>query len=151
MRFEFSRGFRFFTYFSIVLFFALAVTSLYVGLFMRQSPNLNIPAVFGIAAMFVVAGIYQISITPRLREAIVITDDGIAQELANGSKVTIRWKEVARLKERPFLGRLELISIEPTRVVRIEHQIRGFPDLVALLLHHLESSKLIAEQGSKGL
>jgi len=82
---------------------------------------------------FLAGAIYTIKIIPRFRETITVTDEALIQRLAGGVCVTITWNEEIVLRNRVFLGRLEVIGGYGERMIKLEHQLAGYHDLVALI------------------
>ncbi|GEM_PF-4662507 len=95
------------------------------------------------AVGFIAAGIYSIKILPRLRETIIITGDQISMEHVDGSITAISFKEDFKIINRPFLGRLDLVSQDGGRVIRLEQQLSGYEEILSVI-----SCKLREKQNS---
>jgi hypothetical protein len=139
--FRFTRGFKLSVIFSAILFFALATAAIYVGIIDRVTPNQNAVYVVGIAILFVLLGLYQIKIVPRLFDTIAITESRIAQQSPNGHSVSMQWDDIASIRERDFLGRLELVSKASGKTIFIEYQLNDFPKLVYMIQHYTMSTE----------
>jgi uncharacterized protein (DUF58 family) len=100
--------------------------------------------IFVIGAVgFVIGGIYSINILPRLKATVYVSEKQISYELADGDSVSISWEEDFEVRNRPFLGRLELISQDGQRVVQLEQQLSKYDDLLGLI-----DAKIRAKQGT---
>ncbi len=76
------------------------------------------------------SGIYSVMILPRMRGSILVSDQGITQEFKDGSSIVISWQEPFVIKERQFLGRVDLIPSDKNRVIKIEKQIKKYDELM---------------------
>lgn len=82
---------------------------------------------------FFAGALYTIRTIPRYREVITVTDTSLIQKLANGDSVSIAWDEEIVLRNRAVLGRLEVIGGYGARMIQIEHQLKDYSVLVALI------------------
>jgi hypothetical protein len=102
-----------------------------VGLLDRTTPNLNAPGVVALAVIFILCGIYSAYTALRLGETITLSKTHITQKRSNGTPLTLRWDEIVALRHRRFLGRVELVTQESNKVLRLEYQLNDFADLLA--------------------
>lgn len=114
-------------------FFGLAAATVFYGIFDRETPNPNAPLVVALALVFVTLGYYCIDIWPKIHASITLTEEQIIQRFRNGTTIAINWRDIARVKGRTFLGRLEIYSREGDRVIHVEAQIDGFGEIVEQL------------------
>lgn len=136
--YTFSRRMRNSILISMVMFFLLAAATLYFGIFDRAEPNPNAPLVVALALVFITLGYYCYDILPKVRASITLSENQIIQRFANGQLIVINWREVARIRGRTFLGRLEIHSMEPGKVIHIEAQIDGFLEIVDFIRNKLK-------------
>lgn len=127
----FSFGYRLLIYVSVLVYFALAVGAVYVGVFDRTTLNPNAPGVIVLAVIFILCGVYSVYTALRLGETVTLSKTHITQKRSNGTPLTLRWDEIVALRHRRFLGRVELVAREPNKVLRLEYQLNGFADLLA--------------------
>ena len=73
-----------------------------------------------------------------MKEVIHLSDDQIMHEHSDGTFTTILWKENFEIRERQFLGRLELISQDQQRKIKIEHQIDGYEEICSFMITKLK-------------
>jgi len=100
-------------------------------------------AVFvGIVAIGFAIGIfYSISILPRMRETIHVTDQQISYEYSNGNITAISWGEDFVVKNRLFLGRVDLSSKDGQRVIKLEQQLAGYQELLEFITAKLDEKQ----------
>lgn len=127
----FSLAYRLLIYISVLVYLALAVGTLYVGLLDRTTLNPNASGVMALAAIFILCGIYSAYTALRLGETVTLSKTHITQKRANGTLLTLRWDEIVALRHRRFLGRVELVAREPSKILRLEYQLDNFADLLA--------------------
>jgi len=97
----------------------------------RQYPGAFLSGIFGVS--FIVGAIYTIRILPRFKETVLVTESEITHKLADGTSITISWEDGFQLRNRPLLGRLEVISVDGLRTIRLEHQLNGFEELLVFI------------------
>ncbi len=135
--FKIARSFIIANYAMIPFLFLMALFFLYRVLFNRQSldaANSQTSFLFFVAAIAAIAaGIYCIRILPRLSDKTILTDSGIRCEHSDGSVTEILWEENYNIKQRIFLGRIEISSSDGQRTILLENQLENFQDLVKLL------------------
>lgn len=136
--FTFSRKLQISVRIYMLIFFTLAAATIYFGIFARAEPNLNAPLVVALALVFVTLGYYCIDIMPKIRTSITLSENQIIQRFENGQLIVILWRDVARVRGRMFLGRLEIHSMEPGKVIHIETQIEGFLEIVEFIRKKLK-------------
>jgi hypothetical protein len=136
--YTFSRRFQSSIILSMVMFFLLAAATIYFGIFSSTEPNPNAPLVVALALIFVTLGYYCYDILPKVRATITLSENQIIQRFANGQYVAINWRDVARVRGRMFLGRLEVHAAEPGKVIHIETQIDGFMEIVEFIRQKLK-------------
>jgi hypothetical protein len=130
-------------YFSIPIYFASAFfIFLSIASWPPESPFLFMSMVI-FFVFFLAGGVYSIKIVPEMKDSIHISENQIMREnSAEGTFTTIWWKENFTVRNRKFLGRLELISQDGQRVVKIEHQTERFQEICNLVY-----AKWIEKQG----
>ncbi len=97
----------------------------------------------GVGVGFIAGAIYTIRILPRFREVITVTDAALVQRLANGDSVSISWEDEIVLRNRAFLGRLEVIGGYGARMIQLEHQLTDYQELVALIQTHAKRIRYV--------
>ncbi len=124
-------------WFVIANYIAIAGSFVFAALFILR-PILvwqevsSVPALglITIGLCFLAGGIYSISIVPQMKDIVHISESQIMREnAAEGTFTTIWWKENFTVRNRQFLGRLELISQDGQRIVKIEHQTENFQQI----------------------
>ena len=131
--YAFSRKFQTSIMLYMLAFFGLAAATIFVGIIDRDAPNPNAPLVVALALVFVMLGYYCIDIWPRVHASITVDGEKITQRFQNGASIAITWSDIVRVRGRMFLGRIEVFSKEPGKVIHIEAQIDGFEEIAALL------------------
>jgi hypothetical protein len=143
-KFTISKWFVIANYFTIPGSFVFAIFFIFGPLFLWHSSLIEkvLYCIMGIG--FFVCGIYSIKIVPQMKDTIHISESQIMREHStDGTFTSIWWKENFTVRNRPFLGRLELISQDGQRVVMIEHQTEKFQEIYELI-----NVKLIEKQNS---
>jgi hypothetical protein len=137
--YQFSKRYKFFmkavTYscalFTVALFLSLAFSPVRVTVE-------TIISVVVVSICLLFPTVYMISILPKLKDSISLSETGITHYLHNGNSVRIGWHEIEKIKNSYGMGRLELIAKNPDRKIQIEHQINQFQTLVQEIERHLE-------------
>jgi hypothetical protein len=124
-------------WFVIVNYFCIVIAVLSVALFVfniitsiREGDISSVGEFVLALVLFGGCGIYSVMILPRLRGNILLTAQGITQEFKDGSTVTISFQEPFEIRERAFLGRVDLIPPDKTRVIMIEKQVKKYDELM---------------------
>lgn len=90
--------------------------------------------VFGII-MFGTGAWYSFKIVRRLPlSAITVDNDGLWPTVLPRQTSLVKWTEIAKVRERANLQRLELIDLNDKVRVRLEYQLRAFEHLRAIVL-----------------
>ena len=76
-----------------------------------------------------------------MKEVVHVSENQIMHEHSDGTFTTIWWKENFEIRDRQLLGRLELISQDGQRIIKIEHQIDGHQEICELI-----TAKLMEKQ-----
>jgi hypothetical protein len=105
-------------------------------------PRVAATFIFVMGICFIVGGIYSISIVPRMKETVQISENQIMHEHPDGTSIAIGWQENFKIRNRPLLGRLELISPDGQRIIKIEQQIDGYKELVEFIIAKQEENNL---------
>ena len=87
---------------------------------------------FLFGAVLIARGIYSISILPRMKDIVHVSEQQITQERPDGTSTTISWDENFETR-RNFLGRLELIGQDGQRIIKLERQLDGYLELVEFI------------------
>ncbi|MFT3894619.1 MAG: hypothetical protein QM730_23570 [Anaerolineales bacterium] len=136
-RFKFSPWFVIGNYSIIPLCFLLSAFFLFFGVpaWLRETPvNYGAVVMLAISGIgFAIGGGYYIRIIPRLREEILVTDTGIVQEHADGATTQLRWDEDFTVRNRAFLGRIELTSLDQKRTIMLEQQLDNYQELLHII------------------
>ena len=131
IKFNISKWYVIANYFSIVGCPIFAAFFLLGPFFLWHDSSLielSIFLFFGV--FFIVGGICSISILPQMKDSVYISENQIMREYsADGTFTIIQWKENFTIRNRLFLGRLELISQDGQRIVKIEHQTERYQEI----------------------
>lgn len=73
--------------------------------------------------------------------AIVIDDDGIWHKHLEKSQGIIPWERIAKIKERAYLQRLNILAANGDVLLRVEYQLVGFEDLRDILNEKVIASR----------
>jgi len=98
---------------------------------------------------FGAAAWYSWRITNKLPHAAVSLDaEGIWPTVESRTTALVRWQQVAHLRERPMLQRLELLDASKGLLLRLEYQLADFPRLRNIVLSRasLDKPKLEANR-----
>ncbi|HRF50736.1 MAG TPA: hypothetical protein PLC98_24115 [Anaerolineales bacterium] len=132
--FKVARWFVWMNYALIPLSLLLAVFMYWALLVAWNTATIEQMVLFAVVGSgFLVGAIYTIKILPRFQDTITVTDEALIHRLADGHSVAISWDEEIVLRNRAFLGRLEVIGGYGERMIKLEHQLDGYHDLVALI------------------
>lgn len=143
-KFKISKRFIIKNYVIIVVLFISAMHFMFGPVFLWHSSTKEIIVNCILGIIFSAGAIYSIKIVPQLKDSILISDSQIMREhSADGSFTSIWWSENFTIRKHRFLERLELISQDGSRVVKIEYQTEGFKEICELI-----SAKLIEKQGN---
>lgn len=122
-KFAISKWFVIANYFIIPVSFVFTVFFILGPLFLWHGSPIEITVYSIMGIGFFVGGIYSIKFVPQMKDTIRISERQIMREhSADGTFISIWWRENFTVRNRQFLGRLELISQDGQRVVMIEHQ-----------------------------
>lgn len=114
-------------YIMIPVCFIIAAFFILGSLFLFQGSIFSIIFFFILGFSFIAGAIYAIKTLPQLKDIIHISETQIMREnSSDGSFISINWDEDFTLRNRQFLGRLDLISQDGERIVKIEHQTKDF-------------------------
>jgi hypothetical protein len=132
--YKIAKWFEIANYLFIPVSFAFAIMFGYIA-FIEWIPVALGPSLISIfmAIFFIFCGIYSIRILPQFKEIIHITNEQILQEHIDKFSTSIRWDENFGVKHRPFLGRLDLISQDGQRIIKIEQQLGGYNELIKFI------------------
>lgn len=132
--FKIAKWFVVANYLAIVFSFIFALLFLYQAVITWSHTAYVTAFFFTLAAVgWVVGCTYSIGILPRFRETVHVSEQQIIHELADGTSIAISWSEDFKIKNRPVLGRLELVSQDGLRTVKLEHQLSGYQELLGFI------------------
>lgn len=131
--YAFSKQYQSSVFFTMLLLLALAAVTIYVGIINRHTPNPNAPMLIALALTFIMGSFYCFDILPRLHSQIIVSGEAITQRFRDGHSVQIRWQDVARIRGRRWLGRVEITSRDARKVIHVEAQIEGFEEIITAL------------------
>lgn len=91
-------------------------------------------SLFGIV-MFGVGALYSFRIVREIPgAAITVDNEGLWPTILPRQSAMVRWADIAKVRERPFLQRLELMGRDDEVRIRIEYQLHAFERLRAIVL-----------------
>lgn len=136
--YRFSPSFKLWIYFCTLVLFActLSIINLVfidLKLFSHQPLTLILILAISLTGL----SVYAATLWPKVHECIRLSDEEIVCRKANGKKIRIRWEDVQEVRDRRLLSRLEVHAAGPDRVIFVEHRIRGYAELLAILLEKL--------------
>ncbi len=70
----------------------------------------------------------------RARDVYVVFDEGVVRRTPGGGERSARWAEVAAVRERPVLRRLELLDACGERLLALDYGVEGFARLRCLVM-----------------
>lgn len=107
-------------------------------------PSANAKGV-GLACMLMFGffDVFSILMIFRLREKIVINEQGVTSCYPSKEPVTLRWNEIEKLRDRPMLQRLELHGFNSFVMIKLENQLENFDRARALVL---EKTRFLEQQ-----
>ena len=142
-KFAISKWFIMANYFVIPVSFVFAAFFILGPLFLWHGSPIEIIVYSIVGIGFFMGGIYSIKIVPHMKDSIHISESQIMREhLADGTFTSIWWRENFTVRNRAFLGRLDVISQDGQRIVMIEQQTERFQEICDLI-----NAKLIEKQG----
>jgi hypothetical protein len=103
-------------------------------------------SIFG-TVMFGTGAWYSWKIVRHLpAAAISIDQEGLWPSINDRGQALVPWSKISRLRERPFLQRIEALDTSGQVVARIEYQLQDFERLRALVLQraHLRAHEITA-------
>ncbi|MGC1374641.1 MAG: hypothetical protein WA821_00350 [Anaerolineales bacterium] len=134
-KYMFAKSYASTNYLIIVIFLVMGLGFMIQSMMARGgSLLLDVMPPFLMGAGFLARGIYSISILPRMKEIVYVSEQQITQERPDGTSTTISWNENFETR-RNFLGRLELVSQDGQRIIKLERQLDGYPELVEFISH----------------
>jgi hypothetical protein len=84
---------------------------------------------WGVGAWYSARAVLRLRLT-----AFTVDEDGLWPTALPRDSSLVRWAEIAAIRERPTLQRLELRSATGTELARLEYQLTGFEQLRAIVL-----------------
>ncbi len=120
-----------------VIFITFGIGGL--GIFWLDPPRDPWGAAFILCAglAFLLVGWYTFRVVPRLDAWIEADATGLTCCRPDGTRKTVNWHDVGKLRERPLLQRLEFVAGNDSSVVRVDYQIERFAELREFIVSHL--------------
>ena len=129
--FCFSRKLKIVSVIATSCFFVLVAMSFYAGIFDTSIKTTGERLLLlSISLFFLICVLYSLFVFISLFDLIQVTQSDISLIHRNGKKATILWTDIAGIRNRQFLSRLELETSEPKKKIFIEHEITGYEELV---------------------
>ncbi len=133
-RYKIAKWFVIANYLFIPFSFVLAIASMIGAFTFWRDAELATSAVVLLFSIgWIAGGLYSIRILPGMKETIQISDEKIIQEHSDGTLTAISWKEGFKVKNHPFLGRLDVISMDGEKIIRIEQQLKMYREVVEFI------------------
>ena len=107
----------------------------------------NEPFILGLAIVcflgFGLGAWYSWKIVRRLPEAAISLDEeGLWPSIHSRGTALVRWSTIARLRERPFLQRIEALDTTGNVLARLEYQLQNFERLRSIVLQRAQLQRV---------
>lgn len=79
--------------------------------------------------------------------AVSVDSHGIWRSVEDPSTSLVRWIDISRIRERPYLQRIELLDRSGRRLLKLEYQLQGFERLRNIVLERSSLAPIRAELG----
>lgn len=122
----------------------LVAAMIFEGEVLQQPTLLALSA--GLIAIFSGIGLQCLHVARTRSYAIEIGRDGV-RPIAGGTAAWVSWAEIAELRERPLLYRIELCSPGGTVRARLEYQLEDFDEALAAVVARVRPAPHLETRG----